>query len=105
MFQTHGAAWCSWQDCWLQGLKDLRDRSIYVLSGFPEFKTKFKSDETRRDEISFDPTYKLPHGKHARNILDWERIQFEEISLLNNLTIVHTARKGRDQGMEFKRPA
>lgn len=95
MFETHGPKWCAWQDVWLDGLQGLRNRDVFVLSGHDEFLEKFKKnhviapDASVDERISFDPTYRLPPGQRARNILDWERRQLMIASIKNNLTIKH----------------
>merc|ERR1712226_1169414 len=77
MCKTHGSEWCAWQELWLDGLRALRDRRIYSLCGFDEFKKKFESDieldtSNCNTTISFDASYELG-DEVARNILDWER--------------------------------
>jgi len=93
MFKTHGPKWCAWQDLWLDGLHSLSDRNIYVLSGFDAFKGKFRQDaldDERNYNNSFDPTYKLPPGRKARNILDWERLQFlQAAEVCKSISIKH----------------
>ena len=82
MFASHGKDWVAWQELWLQGLRRLHGREVFVISGeaYEEFSTgyhfkrKFLERKTEEESIqcSFDPTYGLPQGECALSILDCE---------------------------------
>jgi len=105
---------CPWQEAWMQPLKQLYNRKIYVKSSETgkgsddqkyfgqrtdgtSFQDKFLNFERyadheenmRRD--SFDAGYALAEGERATSILDWERRIFLQLAKTNNLTIVHLA--------------
>ena len=90
----NGEKICPWQKVWLDGLRSLRDREVYVMST-DLFKTKFDNharyadheENMRRD--SFDAGQDLPDGERALSIMDWERRQLLIVAAENNLTIVH----------------
>ena len=50
MYSTHGEGWVSWQEVWLSGLRELRDRKVFVMvgDGEPKFKTEQEAMEDRR---------------------------------------------------------
>merc|ERR1719424_1035017 len=95
----NGEKICPWQKKWLDGLKSLKNREVYVMST-DLFKTKFDNharyadheENMRRD--SFDAGQDLPDGERALSIMDWERRQLLIVAAQNNLTIVHV--KGDD---------
>ena len=90
----NGEKICPWQRVWLDGLRSLRDREVYVMST-DLFKTKFDNharyadheENMRRD--SFDAGQDLPDGERALSIMDWERRQLLIVAAENNLTIIH----------------
>merc|ERR1711933_335217 len=90
-----GADWVAWQDVWVQGLRELRDRNVVVVCGSKFFEEKFKedTDDNFNEANCFDPTYELPAGQRARCILDWERLQFEKIAKQNDLKICYAQAK------------
>jgi len=90
----YGQKWCEWQKVWLDGLRGLKERRVYALVGFDEFKAKFKrpitldKDNLNR-KVCFDAGYGLG-GQMARNILDWERrhLLIEASNPENNLELI-----------------
>jgi len=91
MFTTHGPHWVAWQDVWLNGLRGLSNRTIYVISNTKHFFEKFQLnfDDDQCAKFCFDPKYELPAGIQARCILDWERKQIMIHAEKNNLNIQH----------------
>ena len=91
-----GQKFCPWQQVWLDGLKALHHREVYVMSLSSEkFKSKFENhalfldhDENMR-ACSFDAGYDLPDPERAVSIMDWERRQLLRVAAANNLTILH----------------
>lgn len=96
MYALHGSKWVAWQEVWLNGLRSLRDRDVFVVAGPPvksadnffekKFLTSTGDDDNTR--CSFDPSYALPAGQRARCILDWERLQMQRVAKENNLRVV-----------------
>ena len=90
----NGEKICPWQKVWLDGLRSLRDREVYVMST-DLFKTKFDNHARYADREenmrrgSFDAGQDLPDGERALSIMDWERRQLLIVAAENNLTIVH----------------
>ena len=43
MFASHGKDWVAWQELWLQGLRRLHGREVFVISGeaYEEFSTGY----------------------------------------------------------------
>jgi histone H3/H4/predicted DNA-binding WGR domain protein len=92
--RSGGAMWCAWQDVWLDGLVQLRNRDVFVISNSEKFRQKFEDREKYSsrevcDADCFDPCYKLGAGEQAHSILDWERRHLQRVAATNNLHIVH----------------
>merc|ERR1712217_525325 len=83
--------WVAWQEVWLQGLKSLQHRDVYVFAfggGWDDFKQKFleqTTDETNAKNC-FDARYEL-EGERASSILDWERRQLLKVAAEKSLTV------------------
>jgi len=90
MTRTHGANWVAWQEVWLNGLRGLHKRTVYVISNTEPFFKKFQlnPDNDTNKKICFDPGYEL-EGSRARCILDWERKQIVKHAADNQLKIQH----------------
>merc|ERR1712232_383337 len=101
MFQTHGEAWVAWQEVWLEGLRSLHDREVFVVAESPAFKAKFQraTDDEENTANCFDPRYALPQGERATCILDWERRQIAIAADQRNLKIVYKSTGYEDHGI------
>jgi len=75
---------------WLEGLRRLTDRDVFVVVESEIFKGKFQTatDDNENTKNYFDARYELPDGERASCILDWERRQVSIYATQKNLHIV-----------------